>query len=82
MRYEHTMAIAKRHEALLALIDRGCHSGPELAEELGVSSPTVSRDIVFLRCLGYRIGSARREGGWAYELTGTPQHRHHTVGGP
>lgn len=82
MRYERTMAIAKRHEALSALIDRGCYSGPQLAEDLGVSSPTVSRDIVFLRCRGYRIGSARREGGWAYELTGTPRQRHYAVGGP
>lgn len=82
LRYERTMAIAKRHRALLALIDRGCYSGPQLAEELGVSSPTVSRDIVFLRCQGYEIESARRKGGWAYELTGTPKHRNRTVGGP
>ena len=73
MRYERTMAIAKRHEALLALIDHGCFSCPDIAKELGVSLPTVSRDIVFLRRQGYGIKSVRGSNGWAYELTGTPE---------
>ena len=72
MRYERTIAIAKRHEALLGLIGRGRFSSPQLAAELGVSLPTVSRDIVFLREQGYGIKSVRRSSGWAYELTGTP----------
>ena len=82
MRYERTMAIAKRHEALLALIDRGCYSCPQPAEELGVSSPTVARDIVFLRRRGCGIESARWEGRWAYELTAKPEDRHRAVGSP
>lgn len=76
MRYERTIAIAKRHEALLALISSGSCSCSQLARELGVSLPTVSRDIVFLRHRGYGIRSARRDGGWAYELTGTPANQH------
>lgn len=75
MRYERTIAIAKRHEALLAMIGCGCFSCPRLAEELGVSLPTASRDIVFLRRQGYGIKSVKRDGGWAYELTGTPESR-------
>ena len=73
MRYERTLEIARRHEALLGLIGHGCFSCPQLAKELGVSLPTVSRDIVFLRRQGYGIRSVRGRNGWAYELTGTPE---------
>ena len=72
MRYDRSMAIVKRHEALLELIRSGTYSCPQLAEALAVSLPTVSRDIVFLRRQGYGIESVRRRTGWAYELTGTP----------
>ena len=72
MRYDRSIAIAKRHEALLELIRSGFYSCPKLAEELAVSLPTVSRDIVFLRRQGYGIESVRRRTGWTYELTGTP----------
>ena len=75
MRYERTMAIAKRHEALLALIGHGSFSCPDIAKELGVSLPTISRDIVFLRRQGYGIKSVRGSNCWAYELTGTPESR-------
>ena len=81
MRYERTIAIAKRHEALLGLIGRGRFSNPQLAAELGVSLPTVSRDIVFLREQGYGIKSVRRSNGWAYELTGTPARLERTGNG-
>lgn len=72
LRYERTIAIAKRHQAILSLIRRGRFSSPQLAAELGVSLPTVSRDIVFLRRQGYGIKSVRRSSGWTYELTQTP----------
>lgn len=75
MRYDRTIAIAKRHEALLALIRTGSYSCPKLAEELAVSSPTVFRDILFLRCQGYAIESVRRDAGWAYELKDTADSR-------
>ena len=75
MRYDRTIAIAKRHKALLALIRSGSYSCPKLAEELVVSSPTVFRDILFLRRQGYEIEPVRRRTGWAYELTATPDPR-------
>lgn len=72
LRYERSIAIAKRHDALLALVRSGTYSCPKLAAALAVSLPTVSRDIVFLRRQGYGIESVRRRAGWAYELTDTP----------
>ena len=77
MRYDRSIAIAKRHEALLELIRAGKYSCPELAEELAVSMPTVSRDIVFLRNQGYGIESVKRSSGWAYKLTNTPDSQQH-----
>lgn len=75
MRYDRTMAIAKRHEAFFALIRSGSYSCPKPAEELAVSSPTVFRDLLFLRCQGYGIESVQGRAGWAYEMRGTPDSR-------
>ena len=82
MRYDRSIAIANRHETLLELIRSGTYSCPKLAEELAVSLPTVSRDIVFLRHQGYGIESVRRRTGWAYELTGTPDWQRRSPGEP
>ena len=60
MRYDRSIVTVKRHDALLELIRSGTYSCPKLAEELAVSLPTVSRDIVFLRRQGYGIESVRR----------------------
>ena len=76
LRYDRSIAITKRHDALLELIRSGTYSCPKLAEELAVSLPTVSRDIVFLRRQGYGIQSVRRPAGWAYQLTRTPSSQH------
>ena len=54
MRYDRSIAIGTRHEALLELIHSGSYSCPKLAEELAVSLPTVSRDIVILAASGIR----------------------------
>ena len=75
LRYDRTIAIAKRHKTLLALIRSGTYSCPKLAEELAVSSPTVFRDILFLQRQGYEIEPVKRRRGWAYELTATPDSR-------
>ena len=82
MRYDRSMAIVKRHEALLELIRSGTYSCPGLAEALAVSLPTVSRDIVFLRRQGYGIESVRRRTGWAYRLTRTPDCQRRSLGEP
>jgi len=72
MRYERALAIANRHERLLALIRTGEYSSPRLAETLGVSEPTVYRDIEFLKEQGYAIRSQKGPHHWAYRLTETP----------
>jgi len=72
MLYERSLAIEHRLNALLRLIQRGCYSAPTLAAELGVSVPTVSRDIAALRQRGYAIRSTRGAEGWCYEMTVEP----------
>ena len=68
MRYDRAIAISKRHEELLALVELGSYSSPALAKKLGVSEPTVYRDILFLKRQGYRIESVRLSTNWAYQL--------------
>jgi DeoR/GlpR family transcriptional regulator of sugar metabolism len=68
MRYNQTLAISERHTALLRLVGQGSFSSPALAKKLGVSQPTIHRDILFLRSQGHRIESVRRASGWAYQL--------------
>ena len=68
MRYVRTSAISKRHHLLLGLIREGRFSSSNLAESLGVSEPTVNRDIEFLREQGYRIKAVRVDRRWAYRL--------------
>ncbi len=68
MRYDRAIAISKRHEDILALVRSGSYSSPALAKKLGVSEPTVYRDILFLKRQGYRIESVRLSENWAYQL--------------
>ncbi len=83
MRYEQAMAIAKRHDRLVALIQTGEYSSPLLAEKLNVSEQTIYRDIDFLKAQGYRIGSVRQSKGWAYRLLDeSPQMTSHKRSSP
>src|SRR5260221_7991969 len=59
MLYEKALGIERRLGELIRLIRSGRHSTPELADQLGVSVPTISRDITALRQRGYRIRSIR-----------------------
>ena len=68
MRYERTSSISNRHRTLLKLIRKGGYSSSGLAERLGVSEPTVNRDIEFLREQGYQIKAVRVDRRWAYRL--------------
>jgi biotin operon repressor len=68
MFYEKSLAIERRLGELVRLISTGHHSTPVLAERLGVSVPTISRDIKALRQRGYQIRSVRLAHHWAYEL--------------
>ena len=69
MPYERSFEIERRLQLLLSLIQGGSYSTPALADELGVSIPTVSRDLTALRARGYLITAERRTGGWRYSIT-------------
>lgn len=68
MQYERSLGIEMRLQALLRLIRSGRYSTPMLAKQLGVSIPTVSRDLIALREHGHEIRSARKNGRWQYIL--------------
>lgn len=69
MLYQRSLDIERRLEAVLALIRKGTYSTPKIAEEVGVSIPTVSRDVTALRQRGYDIRAERGDDGWRYFLT-------------
>lgn len=68
MLYQRSLDIERRLEAVLGMIRKGSYSTPRLAEELGVSIPTVSRDVTALRQRGHDIRAERGENGWRYVL--------------
>jgi len=68
MFYQRSLDIENRLDRVLQLIRRGGYSTPKLAEELGVSIPTVSRDVTALRQRGYDIRSTRSDNGWSFVL--------------
>ena len=72
MVYQRSLDIERRLEAALVLIGSGGYSTPMLAEELGVSIPTVSRVVTALRQRGHEIRSERKPDGWRYVLADRP----------
>jgi len=68
MLYQRSLEIERRLDAVLRLIRSGRYSTPMLAEQLGVSIPTVSRAVNALRDRGHNIRSKRTVSGWRYEL--------------
>ncbi len=70
MVYQRSLDIERRLEAVLGLIRSGEYSTPMLAEQLGVSIPTVSRVVTALRERGHDIRSERKSDGWRYVLAG------------
>jgi predicted DNA-binding transcriptional regulator YafY len=68
MLYQRSLDIEQRLQAELRLIRSGGYSAPMLAEQLGVSIPTVSRDVTALRERGHEIRSERKPEGWRYVL--------------
>ncbi len=68
MHYQRSLEIETRLDAALRLIRTGSYSTPALARELGVSIPTVSRNVDALRERGHLIRSVRGENGWHYVL--------------
>lgn len=71
MPYQRSLEIEQRLDRVLRLIRKGGYSTPRLAEELGVSIPTISRCITALRARGHGIRAEQRAKGWRYVLTGT-----------
>lgn len=68
MQYQRSLDIERRLQAVLRLIRSGGYSTPMLAQHLGVSIPTVSRDVTALRDRGHEIRSERQPEGWRYVL--------------
>jgi len=68
MLYQRSLEIERRLEAVLGMIRKGTYSTPKIAEKLGVSIPTVSRDVTALRQRGHEIRSERGDDGWRYVL--------------
>lgn len=66
MTYERSLAIEERLKDVLHLIRAGQSSTPDIAVRLGVSVPTVSRDVNALRERGHEIRAERLSGGWRY----------------
>ena len=68
MPFERSFEIERRLDDVLRLIRTGRFSTPMLAEEIGVSIPTISRCVTALRVRGYDIQSLRGTNGWYYAL--------------
>lgn len=68
MRYDRSVAISKRHEEILLLVKSGTYSSEALAEKLGVSIPTIYRDVLFLKRQGYPLVSVKLSSKWAYQF--------------
>jgi biotin operon repressor len=68
MLYQRSLDIESRLDSVLQLIRHGGYSTPKLAERLGVSIPTVSRDVTALRQRGHDIRSTRTADGWSFVL--------------
>jgi len=69
MLYQRSLEIERRLQAVLRLVETGRYSTPLIARELGVSIPTVSRDVNALRERGHEIRSHRLlDGTWRYGL--------------
>ena len=68
MLYQRSQEIERRLETVLRLIRTGRYSTPTLAEEVGVSIPTVSRCVTALRERGHDIKAEKHSDGWRYVL--------------
>lgn len=68
MLYQRSLSIESRLHEVLKLVRSGRYSTPAIAEKVGVSVPTVSRDLMALRERGHDIRAVRRDGEWKYIL--------------
>jgi hypothetical protein len=68
MPFERSLEIECRLTDVLRLIRTGRFSTPKLADEVGVSIPTISRIVAALRERGHNIQAKRTRRGWQYVL--------------
>lgn len=68
MSYKRSLAIEQRLGEVLRLIRTGQYSTPRLADEIGVSIPTISRCVEALRDRGHDIVAENHKGSWRYVL--------------
>jgi biotin operon repressor len=73
--YQRSLDIERRLDAVLRLVRARAYSTPKIAQALGVSIPTVSRDVTALRERGHNIQSVRHDGSWHYVLRHAPTSR-------
>ncbi len=66
MPFERSLEIERRLDDVLRLIRTGRFSTPMLAEEVGVSIPTISRCVTALRLRGNDIRAEKHGEGWRY----------------
>jgi len=66
MVYARSLGIEQRLNYVLRLIKTGRYSTPMLAEEIGVSIPTISRCVCALRERGHEIRSEKYDRAWRY----------------
>lgn len=81
MPYERLLVIESRLQTVLQLISTGEYSTSELAEKLGVSVPTISRDVMALRQRGNGIRAERIGMVWHYVLDEPPANENHSPAG-
>lgn len=84
MPFERSLEIERRLDDVLRLIRTGRFSTPLLAEEVGVSIPTISRCVTALRIRGHDIRAERHEDGWRYVFVGNdgPEKKRATASEP
>ena len=64
--YRRSFEVEQRLNAVLRLIRSGRFTTPQLAEQLHVSIPTVSRYVTALRARGHEIRAKRKGDAWSY----------------
>jgi biotin operon repressor len=77
MIYQQSLEIEQRLDRVLRLIRTGRYSTPKLAEEVGVSIPTISRCVTALRARGHDIKAENHGTGWRYVLASKARPRKH-----
>jgi biotin operon repressor len=75
MLYQRSLEIETRLHTVLTLVRSGRYSTPMIAKQLGISIPTVSRDLTALRERGHEIRSERNRGTWRYVLAAASSSR-------